>query len=59
MFLWGQIICGCCRDCIRRGKRGEPVAIDTALGWVVSGPLGHLDVDEPVTALANFVSAEV
>ena len=47
------------RDCIRRGKPGEPVAIDTVLGWVVSGPLGGFDVDEPVTALANFVSAEV
>ena len=47
------------RDCIRRGKPGEPVAIDTVLGWVVSGPLGGFDVDEHVTALANFVSAEV
>ena len=47
------------RDCIRRSKPGEPVAIDTVLGWVVSGPLGGFDVDEPVTALANFVSAEV
>ena len=48
------------RDCVRRGKPGEPVAIDTVLGWVVSGPIGGLDVNEPVnTALANFVSAEV
>ena len=48
------------RDCIRCGKPGEPVAIDTVLGWVVSGPIGGLDVNKPVnTALANFVFAEV
>ena len=47
------------KDCIRRGKPGEPVAIDTVLGWVVSGPIGSPDVEEPVTALAHFVSAEV
>ena len=48
------------RDCIRRGKPGESVAIDTVLSWVVSGPIGGLDVNEPVnTALANFVFAEV
>ncbi|CAB4007702.1 E3 ubiquitin- ligase DZIP3 [Paramuricea clavata] len=47
------------RDCVRRGKPGEPVAIDTVLGWVVSGPIGGFDVDEPVTAQVNLVSSEV
>ena len=46
------------KDCITCGKPGEPVAIDTVLGWVVSGRIGSPDVEEPVTALANFVSAE-
>mgnify|MGYP002804748731 CR=1 FL=1 len=39
---------------------GKPVAIDTVDGWVVSGPIGGLDVNEPVnTAVTNFVPAEV
>jgi hypothetical protein len=47
------------RDCVRRGKPGEPVAIDTVLGWVVSRPIGGFDVDEPVTAQVTLVSSEV
>ena len=47
LWLWRK-------DCIRRGKPGKPVAIDTVLGWVVSGPIGSPDVEEPLTALANL-----
>ena len=47
------------KDRILRGNPGEPVAIETVLGWVISGPIGGFNVEEPVTAQAKFVSAEV
>ena len=47
------------RDCIRRGKPGEPVAIDTVLGWVISGPVESCEEKEPAAALVHFVSSEV
>ncbi|XP_046864650.1 uncharacterized protein LOC124459173 [Xenia sp. Carnegie-2017] len=40
-----------------RGKQGEPVAIETVLGWVVSGPVGSTDKNQPATAQVNFCSA--
>ncbi|XP_046862618.1 uncharacterized protein LOC124456128 [Xenia sp. Carnegie-2017] len=42
---------------IMRGKQGEPVAIETVLGWVVSGPVGSTDKNQPATAQVNFCSA--
>ena len=41
----------------RRGRLDEPVAVETALGWVLSGPLGEREIGE-VTQV-NFVSGEV
>ncbi|XP_046861891.1 uncharacterized protein LOC124455244 [Xenia sp. Carnegie-2017] len=38
---------------IMRGKQGEPVAIETVLGWVVSGPVGNTDKNQPATAQAQ------
>ncbi|XP_046856074.1 uncharacterized protein LOC124449168 [Xenia sp. Carnegie-2017] len=38
---------------IMRGKQGEPVAIETVLGWVVSGPVGSTDKNQPATAQAQ------
>ena len=42
---------------IIRGKSDEPVAIQTSLGWVLSGPLkGKLDQSALTTAKVNMVS---
>jgi hypothetical protein len=39
----------------RRGKSGDPVAIETNLGWVLSGPLRLPDIDKVESAQVNFV----
>ena len=45
------------QGCIIRGKSDEPVAIQTSLGWVLSGPLkGKLDQSALTTAKVNMVS---
>ena len=36
-----------------KGKDDEPVAVDTCLGWVISGPLKGSSENEP--AKVNFV----
>jgi hypothetical protein len=46
------------KDRILRGDPGEPVAIDTVLGWVVSGPVGDGKLDEVESARVNFVTGE-
>ena len=38
-----------------RGKLGEPVAIETQLGWVLSGPLKMPNLDQVTVAQVNFV----
>ena len=45
------------QGCIIRGKSYEPVAIQTLLGWVLSGPLkDKLDQAAAATAKVNMVS---
>ena len=40
MFCLVQTIFGVFRQVVREGGRvGEPVAVETELGWVLSGPL--------------------
>ena len=39
----------------RRGKSGEPVAIKTELGWVLSGPLTGMEVEGQGVTQVNFV----
>ena len=39
----------------KRGKLGEPVAIETRLGWVLSGPLKMPNLDQVTVAQVNFV----
>ena len=39
----------------RRGKSGEPVAIKTDLGWVLSGPLTGMEVESQGVTQVNFV----
>ena len=39
----------------KRGKLGEAVAIETQLGWVLSGPLKMLNLDQVTVAQVNFV----
>ena len=40
----------------KRGKSGEPVAIRTELGWVLSGPLRVQDIEGAELAQVNFVA---
>ncbi|CAB4030305.1 E3 ubiquitin- ligase DZIP3 [Paramuricea clavata] len=40
----------------KRGKSGEPVAIETELGWVLSGPLRVQDIEGAELAQVNFVA---
>ena len=47
------------KDRILRGEPGEPVAIDTVLGWVISGPIGLGNLDGEDSAPVNFVAGEV
>ncbi len=39
----------------RKGKSGEPVAIQTELGWVLSGPLKGREVERTGVTQVNFV----
>ena len=39
----------------RKGKAGEPVAIQTELGWVLSGPLKGREVESSGVTQVNFV----
>ncbi|XP_028416894.1 uncharacterized protein LOC114541114 [Dendronephthya gigantea] len=40
----------------KRGKSGEPVAIETELGWVLSGPLRVQDIERAEPVQVNFVA---
>ena len=40
----------------KRGESGEPVAIETELGWVLSGPLRVQDIEGAQLAQVNFVA---
>ena len=40
----------------RRGRAGEPVAVETELGWVFSGPLKMQGTDSASVAQVNFVA---
>ena len=40
----------------KRGKSGEPFAIETELGWVLSGPLRVQDIEGAELAQVNFVA---
>ena len=40
----------------KRGKSGEPVAIETELGWVLSGPFRVQDIEGAELAQVNFVA---
>ena len=40
----------------RRGRPGEPVAVETELGWVLSGPLKMQGKDSASVAQVNFVA---
>ena len=44
------------KSCIVRGEPGEPVAIETVFGWVISGPVRSFDENEPVSAQVNVCS---
>ena len=44
------------RDRILCGGPGDPVVIETVLGWVVSGPIEDGKVDEVESARVNFVT---
>lgn len=42
-----------------RGGVGEPVAIETHLGWVISGPLGYIQsTDREHAVSVNFVGTD-
>ena len=41
-----------------RGEPDEPVAVETALGWVLSGPLKGRKIDKEQEVQVNFVTAE-
>ncbi|XP_028404089.1 uncharacterized protein LOC114526762 [Dendronephthya gigantea] len=45
-------------DRIVRGKADEPVAIETLLGWVLSGPVGLASRDADDSAVVSIVSCE-
>ena len=43
----------------RKGKAGEPVAIQTELGWVLSGPLKGREVESSGVTQVNFVGQAI
>ena len=45
------------KDCTVRGKPGEPVAVETELGWVLSGPMRQLRSDEATPTQVNLVTS--
>ena len=47
------------KDRMLRGDPGEPVAVDTVLGWVISGPVGLENLEEKDHVRVNFVTGEV
>ena len=46
------------RDCILRGESDEPVALETELGFVLSGPLKGSRLNGNEGTLTNFVAGE-
>ena len=43
----------------KRGKPGEPVAIETELGWVLSGPLKGKCIERVESTQVNFVGQRI
>ena len=41
-----------------RGEPKEPVAVETVLGWVISGPLKGRKIDKEQEVQVNFFTAE-
>ena len=41
-----------------RGEADEPVAVETELGWVLSGPLKGREIDKEQELQVNFVTTE-
>lgn len=45
------------KDCTIRGKPDEPVAVETELGWVLSGPMRQQRSDEVTPTQVNLVTS--
>ncbi|KRZ83083.1 hypothetical protein T08_9840 [Trichinella sp. T8] len=46
-------------DAIRRGKPGDPVAVETVLGWIICGPVNPHPAPETVAAFNAVVEPKV
>ncbi|KRY26864.1 hypothetical protein T01_389 [Trichinella spiralis] len=46
-------------DAIRRGKPGDPVAVETVLGWIICGPVNPHPAPETVAAFNAVVELSV
>ncbi|KRZ56683.1 hypothetical protein T02_12857 [Trichinella nativa] len=46
-------------DAIRRGKPGDPVAVETVLGWIIFGPVNPHSPPETVAAFNAVVDSKV
>ncbi|XP_003382170.1 Pao retrotransposon peptidase family protein [Trichinella spiralis] len=46
-------------DAIRRGKPGDPVAVETVLGWIICGPVNPHPAPETVAAFNAVVEPSV
>lgn len=46
-------------DDLRQRGLGEPVAVKTVLGWVLSGSLSGMTLNSFVESSVNFVSSHV
>lgn len=51
VLLGADVYCQVLREGLMRGPKGTPVAQCTALGWILSGPMGSVSTNESVTVL--------
>ncbi|KAL1238714.1 Peptide deformylase [Trichinella spiralis] len=47
------------RDAIRRGRPGDPVAVETVLGWIICGPVNPHPAPKTVAAFSAVVEPKV
>ncbi|CAB3976778.1 Hypothetical predicted protein [Paramuricea clavata] len=56
VLIGADYLCNFQTGVTKRGRSGEPVAIETELGWVLSGPLRVQDIEGAELAQVNFVA---